>query len=182
MILPDWQLRDLVASGELGLDPFVDAAVGPTSIDLRLGRTVVVYRSKVIELGRDDPETEEFEIDAESGFRMAPGAFLLASTLERVRMPNGYQGFIETKGDIARAGIQVHNGDGHVDPGSDHTVTLEVTNLNSVSVVLRPHIWFCQIFIHRLSAPCERPYSGKYLGQSKPTAYVRGDRHERPSR
>ncbi|GLY02794.1 MULTISPECIES: dCTP deaminase [Actinoplanes] len=173
MILPDWQLRDLVKSGELSIDPFDDDAIGPTSIDLRLGPTLVTYRCEVIELGRSDPETEEFEIDADAGFRLAPGAFVLARTLERIRMPNGYQGFLETKGDIARAGIQVHNGDGHVDPGSDHTITLEVTNLNSRPVVIRPGIRFCQIFVHRLSAPCERPYHGKYFGQIKPTAYLR---------
>lgn len=176
MILADWQLRELIKTGELGVDPFDEAAVGPTSIDLRLGRTIVVYKSEVIDLGRSDPQTEEIEIDEVLGFRLEPGGFVLAHTLERIRMPNGYQGFIETKGDIARAGVQVHNGDGHVDPGSDHTITLEVTNFNTIPVILRPGIWFCQIFVHQLSAPCERPYGGKYLGQSKPTAYVRDDR------
>lgn len=175
MILPDWQLHDLIKSGEMIIDPFDDGAIGPTSIDLRLGKTLVVYTSTVIDLGRSSPETEQIEMDEEFGFRLEPGAFVLAHTLERIRMPNGYQGFIETKGDVARAGIQAHNGDGHVDPGSDHTITLEVTNFNSVPVILRPRIPFCQIFIHRLAAPCDRPYDGKYLGQSKPTGYVKDD-------
>lgn len=174
MILSDWQLRDLIKSGELGLEPFDSDAIGPTSIDLRLGPTAVVYTSDTIELGKSDPETREFEIDYETGFRLEPGAFILANTLERIRMPNGYQGFIETKGDIARAGLQVHNGDGHVDPGYDGTITLEVTNMNSIPVIIRPGVFVCQIYIHQLSALCERPYGGKYLGHSRPTPYVRG--------
>ena len=181
MILPDHALRSLIESGTLIIDPYESSSIGPTSIDLRVGGTIVVYSSTRIDLGRMTPDVVKIDMDPESGYELPPSGFVLARTLERIQMPNGFQGFIETKGDIARAGLQVHNGDGHVDPGSNHTITLEITNLNTIPVVLRPGIWICQLFVHELSGLCERPYAGKYLGQSDPSSYIADISRRRPS-
>jgi dCTP deaminase len=172
MILSDRDLRALLLSGSLVIEPLEERQIGPTSIDLRLGSRLVKYSGGRIELGKRPPATHEIEIDPYEGYVLQPQEFVLGCTLERIRIPNGYQGFIETKGDIARAGLQVHNGDGHVDPGSDHVLTLEITNLNSIPVVLYPALLICQLFIHRLSSPCMREYRGKYFGQSGPTVYL----------
>ncbi|WP_052887564.1 dCTP deaminase [Thermogemmatispora carboxidivorans] len=171
MILSDRDLKALLVAGLLVIEPWEEGQLGPTSIDLRLGARLVKYRGSRLELGKAPPASEEIVIDPRQGYELRPGAFILGCTLERVRIPNGYQGFIETKGDVARAGLQVHNGDGHVDPGSDHVLTLEITNLNSIPVVLYPGLFICQLFIHQLSSPCLREYRGKYFGQQGPTVY-----------
>ncbi|GER82679.1 MAG: dCTP deaminase [Thermogemmatispora sp.] len=171
MILSDRDLKALLAAGLLVVEPWEERQLGPTSIDLRLGARLVKYRGERLELGKAPPASEEIMIDPHHGYELRPGEFILGCTLERVRIPNGYQGFIETKGDVARAGLQVHNGDGHVDPGSDHVLTLEITNLNSIPVVLYPGLFICQLFIHQLSSLCLREYRGKYFGQQGPTVY-----------
>nr|BBH94448.1 dCTP deaminase [Thermogemmatispora argillosa] len=171
MILSDRDLKALLAAGLLVIEPWEERQLGPTSIDLRLGARLVKYRGSRLELGKEPPAIEEIKIDPQQGYELRPGEFILGCTLERIRIPNGYQGFIETKGDIARAGLQVHNGDGHIDPGSDHVLTLEITNLNSIPVVLYPGLFICQLFIHQLSSPCLREYRGKYFGQQGPTIY-----------
>jgi len=106
------------------------------------------------------------------GYCLNPNEFVLGCTKEKIYIPNGYQGFIETKGNVARAGIQIHNADGHVDPGSDHVVTLEIKNNNTIPIVLFPNILICQLYIHKLTSECEKIYNGKYWGQTKPTKYI----------
>jgi dCTP deaminase len=171
MILCDRDIRKALATKTIEIDPMLDSQIGPTSIDLRLGALLLRYTTERIELGRTHPETTEVEICPQNGYCLGPGEFVLGCTLERVHLSNGYQGFIETKGDVARAGLQVHNCDGHVDPGSNHHITLEISNQNVVPVVLYPAVLICQIFIHTLSGPCDKVYQGKYFGQSKPTTY-----------
>ena len=171
MILCDRDIRSALSSKTIEIDPLHDSQIGPTSVDLRLGPLLLRYTTDRIELGRSLPETTEVEISPDRGYCLRPAEFVLGCTVERVHLSNGYQGFIETKGDVARAGLQVHNCDGHVDPGSDHRITLEISNQNVVPVVLYPELLICQIFIHTLSGPCDRVYQGKYLGQTKPTAY-----------
>lgn len=176
MILSDRDLKALLVAGLLVIEPWEEGQLGPTSIDLRLGARLVKYRGSRLELGKAPPASEEIVIDPRQGYELRPGAFILGCTLERVRIPNGYQGFIETKGDVARAGLQVHNGDGHVDPGSDHVLTLEITNLNSIPVVLYPGLFICQLFIHQLSSPACANIAGNTSG-SKDRPFI-----SRPSR
>lgn len=174
MILCDRDLTRALADGAIGVDPLQESQIGPTSIDLRLAPVLLRYEATRIELGRTHPATREFEINAEDGYCLNPGDFVLGCTFERIRLANGYQGFIETKGDVARAGLQVHNCDGHVDPGSDHCITLEISNQNVIPVVLYPMVLVCQIFVHTTSGPCNKVYAGKYHGYKKPTGYRLG--------
>jgi len=171
MILSDRDLRKLLSEGLLRIDPIYDWQIGPTSIDLHLGESLTKYSSERLELGRTAAAGIDVPFDERDGYVLAAGGFILGVTLEKITMPNGYQGFIETKGDVARAGLQVHNGDGHVDPGSDHVITLEISNHNTIPLVLYPRILVCQLFVHRLTSKCDRPYCGKYLHQVKPSIY-----------
>lgn len=164
-------IRDLLSSGELGISPLNEHSIGPSSIDLRLGNNYLVYRSgQEIVIGESEAEFDVLPIP-DKGLKLLPGEFVLASTLERVKLGASIQGFIDTKGDVARAGVQVHSCDGHIDPGSDHTITLEISNRNSIPVTLKPGVYVCQLFVHALERPTSRPYSGKYHGQDLPTAY-----------
>ncbi len=171
-LLSDCDIKLLLAKGTLKIDPFDTASINPTSVDLRLGSTLVRYPSQTIRIGVAKPKCHEIDITG-STYLLHPGEFILGTTQEKVCIPNDYQGVIETKGSIARAGIQVHNNDGHIDPGFCGHITLEIKNMNEkdVFIELIPGTPICQLFIGKLSSPCESPYNGKYLHQVKPTAY-----------
>ena len=171
MVLSDKSIKELLDRKELVIVPYCEKLLGPTSIDLRLGHSIVKYSCNNIDLKSDRNDYISFEIPKD-GYVMQPGEFILASTFEKVTIPNGYQGFIETRGSIARAGLQVHNTDGHVDPGSDHVITIEIVNNNNVPIIIYPEIAICQIFIIKLTTPCDKVYCGKYLGQKVPTTYL----------
>jgi dCTP deaminase len=170
----DYDLKMLLHEKDLRIcPPPIDEAIRAYSIDLKLGSTLLKYPPQTIYLGYAEAKTEEIDMEEEGGYTLAPGEFILGTTLEEVSISERYGGFIETKGNIARAGIQAHNGDGHIDPGFKGRITLEITNMHreGVSIRLVPGIYICQLFIYPLSSPSTQPYRGKYYGQDRPTPY-----------
>ena len=171
MVLSDKSLKELLSRNDLVITPYSEDQLGPTSIDLHLGHSIVKYTCASVDLKQNQNSYTSFQIPSE-GYAIQPGEFILASTYEKVTIPNGYQGFVETRGSIARAGLQVHNTDGHIDPGSDHVITLEIVNNNNIPVIIYSGISICQIFLIKLTTLCDKVYCGKYLGQTVLTTYI----------
>ena len=171
-LLADNELWDLINKEELIIEPFDEKAFNPTSINLRLGRTLIRYLPQTIQFDKI-PECEELELQ-DSGYKLESCSFILGVTKETVKIPNGYQGFIDTKGNIARAGLQIHNADGHIDPGFRGKITLEISNMHreNITILLLPDIYVCQLFIYKVSSKSTFPYHGKYSGHIKPTMYL----------
>src|SRR5207248_1096759 len=158
-LLSDRDLKDLIDSQQLKVEPF-EYIFNPTSIDLSLGSILVQYTDQTIRLDTI-PEFREIDI-TNNGYLLKPGEFILGMTREAVCIPNGYQGLVETKGNIARSGIQVHNSDGHIDPGFSGHITLEITNMhNNIPIQLIAGVFICQLFIFQLSSPSDMPYNGR---------------------
>jgi dCTP deaminase len=171
-LLSDRDIELLIKSELLRIEPFIPGSLNPSSIDLRLGSVLTKYYPQEITLGQCNPDTSEIDIIG-SNYRLKPGEFILGTTQEKVSIPDGYQGVIETKGNVARAGVQVHSNDGHIDPGFCGHITLEIVNLHKtdVSINLVPGTPICQLFIGKLTSYCKATYNGKYMNQVKPTAY-----------
>jgi deoxycytidine triphosphate deaminase len=65
---------------------------------------------------------------------------------------------------LGRLGLIVHATAGFVDPGFRGSLTLEITNFNSVPIVLRPGLPIAQLSFMALDRPAERPYGHPELG------------------
>ena len=78
MILSDRDLKDLIKSKQLKIEPF-DNAINPTSIDLRLGSILVKYLDQIIKLDTI-PESKEIDI-TNDGYVLQPGEFVLGMTV-----------------------------------------------------------------------------------------------------
>jgi deoxycytidine triphosphate deaminase len=65
---------------------------------------------------------------------------------------------------LGRLGLIVHATAGFVDPGFHGSLTLEITNFNSVPIVLRPGLPIAQLSFMALDRPAERPYGHPELG------------------
>jgi hypothetical protein len=65
---------------------------------------------------------------------------------------------------LGRLGLIVHATAGFVDPGFEGSLTLEITNFNSVPIVLRPGLPIAQLSFMALDRPAERPYGHPDLG------------------
>jgi dCTP deaminase len=167
-VLSDGTIRRLVAEGRIAVEPWDPAAVQPASVDVRLGHSFRVFhnhRARAIDL-RDPPRnlTEQVTVGDDEPFVVHPGEFVLARTLEWVRLPDDVVSRIEGKSSIGRLGLIVHATAGFVDPGFEGTLTLEVTNLTRIPIELWPGLPIAQLSFMALDAPAERPYGHPDLG------------------
>lgn len=95
---------------------------------------------------------------------MVPGAFILASTIERFTMPYNVAGIVHDKSTWARRGLCVQNT--FLDPGWAGYLTLELTNHSQQVLRLTKGIPIAQIVFHFTDIPT-LGYTGKYQDQER---------------
>ena len=167
MILSDGTLRDLLASGELVVEPIDDGQIQPASIDLRLSDHFLKVDENRLEVIRLDAEVEYVELTQEQ-IVIPPHSFLLATTRERIRLPDDVTAFVEGRSSIGRIGLFIQNA-GWVDPGFEGNLTLELYNANRLPIRLQTGRRICQLVFARMDRAALTPYCGKYQGQSRAT-------------
>ena len=178
MILADRTIRRLIDAGRIGIDPFDEALIQPSSVDVRVDRFFRVFRNArypYIDVKSPmDDLTELVEVEAGEVFILHPGEFVLGSTLERVTLPDDLLARLEGKSSLGRLGLLIHSTAGFVDPGWDGHVTLELSNVANLPITLYAHMKIGQISFVQLSEAAEAPYGSsglgsKYQGQRGPT-------------
>ncbi len=163
MILSDRTIRELVEKGVLGIEPFEDKYVQCSSVDLRLGNEFARYdRDGVIDV-REGAKNLEIET-VDDFIEIKPKEFLLATTVEYIRLPSHITAFVEGRSSLGRLGLFIENA-GWVDAGFEGQITLELYNANSVPIRLHVGMRICQLVFAQLDKIPERIYSGKYRGQ-----------------
>lgn len=167
IMLSDGTILNLIQQEKLKISPFNKNNLGCASIDLTLSKFFLKY-SKKIDTRSKKNSTLSFQAKK---LTLRPGEFILGMTAEKVKISSDYYGFIETKGNFSRAGISVTCDDGHIDPGTNGHITLEIQNRNSIDVTIYSGDIICQIFFFLLSSPATKLYSGKYSNQKEPTAF-----------
>ena len=94
-----------------------------------------------------------------------PGAFTLASTMERFQMPDNVMGIVHDKSTWARLGLAAQNT--VIEPGWHGFLTLELTNHSQKRLRIEAGTPIVQIIFHFTDMPVERAYDGKYQNQSR---------------
>ncbi len=178
MLLSDKDLRAEIASGRVRIEPFEDAMVQPSSIDVRLDRYFRVFenhRYPHIDPAEEQPELTRL-VEPEKGepFILHPGEFVLGSTYELVSLPDDVASRLEGKSSLGRLGLLTHSTAGFIDPGFSGHVTLELSNVATLPIKLWPGMKIGQLCMFRLSSPAEHPYGSavygsRYQGQRGPT-------------
>lgn len=96
---------------------------------------------------------------------LPPGGFLLASTLERFRMPKHIIGVVHDKSTLARQGIALQNT--VIEPGWEGFLTVEISNhSNDKWFDIIPGMPIAQILFHALDQEVDG-YEGKYQNQGR---------------
>ncbi len=166
MILSDATIRALIQKGELKVEPLEDFMIQPASVDLRLGRHFLKVDEHDFDIIRMDQPIRYVEIERDE-IVIPPLTFMLATTLEYIKLPNDLTAFVEGRSSVGRIGLFVQNA-GWVDPGFEGELTLELFNANRQPIRLRTGRRICQLVFARMDRAAEHPYRGKYLGQRKP--------------
>ena len=101
MLLSDRDLKKALEQGRLGLDPFDEAMVQPSSIDVRLDRFFRVFANHrythIDPAAQQDDLTELVEPKGDEPFILHPGEFVLGSTLEVISLGDDLASRLEGK-------------------------------------------------------------------------------------
>jgi len=160
MIFGIWNDRLIREECERGLvDSFDPALINPASLDLRLGNEFINVKTG-----------NKFVADR---IVIVPGQAMLATTFERVRLPNYVAAQLSLKSTMARDGLD-HNLAGWVDPGFDGELTLELHSHKEV--VLHAQQRIAQLVFMGMAEVPEQSYNGKYQYQVGPTQALKEKR------
>ncbi len=179
MILSYQDILAAIDAKEITISPFDKSAVGPCSVDLKLGDTFLVFHHGRLFRPNDRnailKNSEIFRIDKNESFLLSPNQFVLASTLEKISISKKYAATLEGKSSIARLGIVVQAA-GLVNPGTGlknpTTLTLEIAHQANSPVELIPGMPIIQILYHSLSSESMVGYDDReksqYIGLDDP--------------
>lgn len=169
MVLSDRDIKKALHNKRIAITPKPDLStqLGSCSIDLRLGNTFRVFDHS--KYGHIDPSKKDFSNEitkvikvAKNGdFIMQPGEFVLAVTLENVKIPSDLMGRLEGRSSLGRLGLVVHSTASIFDPGWDGKPVLELGNLGRMAIRLTVGMRICAMTFEELSSPAETPYTKK---------------------
>ncbi len=178
VILSDHTLRELIERGRIRIEPLGEDAIQPSSIDLRLGDKIRVFRNNHIshiDVRVDTASlTEVIQLEEGQPFFLQPGEFALGVTHELIVVPDDLVARLDGKSSLGRLGLLIHATAGLVDPGWEGRLTLELMNLAGLPITLWRGMKIGQLSFIRLTTPVDSPYgmgrlASKYQGDTDPT-------------
>ena len=154
----------------------VNKKQGGASLDLRLGTwflTTKTSRHSVLDI-YTDRELQPSEYNLTNAhyvplgrhFILHPNSFVLASTLEWVKMPKKLCGYVTGKSSWGRRGLVIETAPG-VHPGFAGCLTLELANVGEIPIKLVTGTKICQLFLHDVIGDSSVDQSS-FLGQRRP--------------
>lgn len=179
VLLSDRDIRAEIDDGRVVVDPYEEAMVQPSSVDVRIDRFFRLFdnhKYPVIDPAAEQPDlTRLVEVEQDEAFVLHPGEFVLASTFEVVTLPNDIAARLEGKSSLGRLGLLTHSTAGFIDPGFSGHVTLELSNVATLPIKIWPGMKIGQLCFFRLSSAAEHAYGSerygsRYQGQRGPTA------------
>lgn len=168
-ILTHDEILKEIHSGNVTIDPFDEAQVGPASVDLTLGRQFRVFRKihDIFEVN-DTADVRSITelVEVEDRFVLMPQETVLGITVERLSLPPYLCGWLEGRSRFARMGLMVHITASFMQPGIDNRQVLEISNVSPCPLALMPGTLICQFIFGRCEG--EAVYQGQYRNQTQP--------------
>jgi dCTP deaminase len=146
---------------------------GSAAVDLRLGTWFTSLRpARSAAITIDDGQTamqatKTTYVPFGQDFFLHPRAFVLAVTLEWVRIPGNLAAYVVGKSSWGRCGLIIATATG-VHPGFKGCLTLELSNVGEIPIGIKPGISICQLFLHEVSSTDEHVDSSSFVGTRKP--------------
>jgi dCTP deaminase len=176
MVLTGPEICKQIEKGTIKIDPFDRQWVGPNSVDLHLGETLLVYslsRKPVHGVGgtihypidsKSPPSTVEVERCDNGGWVLEPGRLYLGVTREYTET-FGFVPYIDGRSSFGRLGVFTHICAGRGDDGFKGYWTLELSVVEPV--IVYPGGRYFQITYHQVVGD-RQPYSSKRYDQRDP--------------
>lgn len=165
------ELKKVLDSGLVKIEPLDPAQIGPGSVDLTLGNDFRIFKKQVgLYEVRDDSHFEDVTdlvTVPDGGYMMiAPGEMILGITQEKITLAPSIAGLLEGRSRFARFGLAVHVTAGFMQPGISNREVLEIVNLGHTPLAIYPGTKICQMVFVRCEG--EATYQGRFKTQDIP--------------
>jgi dCTP deaminase len=147
---------------------------GAASVDLRLGTWFVTLRRarmRCLSIGENTPEAQLCKtqyVPFGSDYILHPRCFVLAASLEWMRVPSDLAAYVIGKSSWGRRGLIIATAAG-VHPGFVGSLTLELTNVGEIPIAITPGTTICQLCFHTVdTSGSERLDQSRFIGLRKP--------------
>jgi dCTP deaminase len=155
MFLNTEQIRDRLSKGDLVIDPIIEETqVASFTVDLRLGTEFIRLPSPQVILHEKQPTQEATNevilVELGQSIQIPPGAGLIGSTLEYLKIPVDLAGLLFSRAAWARVGVVTTTLT--VDPGFQGKLVLPIFNHGNMPVILQPGIRIMQIGFGRVES------------------------------
>jgi len=182
--LPDWALKEYIKKGVIKIDPLPkgwEEAVDEVTIDFHLGNKLRVFTDEGLNTidtryaSKEDMESMMRLVELKPGqpFILTEHDFVIATTKERLTLPDNIVGHLHGKSSLARLGVVVHSTAARFDPGWDGHPVLEFgTFLKGKKLVIYEGSPICAFSFEKLASSVERSYQhsphNRYGGSNLP--------------
>lgn len=146
-MLCDRSIKKLSEEGLIEL--FEESNLQPSSYDLTLGDSIICL----------DISEDRITIPYGKWLVLEPNDFILATTIEKVRIPNNIIARVEGKSSLGRIGLLTHITAGFIDAGFEGNITLELKNVGPKDIALKKGSTIAQICFEELDDVCLNPYN-----------------------
>lgn len=168
--------RDLPT--RLVVTPLLDEKqIGTASIDLRLGTEFLLLRrtrGPGLDPGKDTQQQvealqERVVVPLGEKLWLHPQHFVLAATLEYIRLPNDLGAYVVGRSSWGRVGLIVATAV-LAHPGFAGCLTLELVNDGDSPIALYPGLRIAQLAVHTAAGAVVDEAEAKYVGPTRPQA------------
>ncbi len=171
MYLSDSDIKKAIDCKDITISDFDIKRLQPVSYDILLGNKFFLtetHRDGYIDPhNKKFPKAREIHVNDKDHFIIHPGVSVLAWSRDYFGSDK-YLIQLSGKSSLARIGLIVHNTAGIVNPGDYLNITLELYNLNSIPILLRPGMEIAQLTFSKISTEPKKVYSrqtGKYVDE-----------------
>ncbi len=167
MFLADQDIKKAIEAGEIVIKDFDESRLQPASYDILLGNKFIATDLHATEF--IDPEkkvfakTHDIEVPDGEAFILHPGVSVVGFSRDHFGSDK-YLIEVNGKSSLARIGLLVHNSASLINPGHFLNVALELCNLNTVPLLLRPGMQIAQLTFAKLTSTPTKDYDeiGRY--------------------
>lgn len=147
------------------------------SVDLRLGTWFFAMKARRWAV-LDEPSSSagtptasdlgtKYYVPFSGKYVLHPRSFVLAITLEWVRLPKTLGATVTGKSSWGRRGLIIETAPG-VHPGFSGCLALEVTNVGEIPIALSPGVEICQLTLQRVESSLQATPSSQFRGYRYP--------------
>ena len=141
-----------------------DKQISGASVDVRLGNQFIVFRMHALGVYNPynrDSNARSFQerhiVNYGEKFVLHPGMLALGATFEYVSLPGDLEAQIEGRSSWARLGLQIATAT-TIEPHFKGVVTLELSNVGTVPLVLKPGVRIAQMVMRKAKPYLEEEY------------------------